>query len=251
MNEAFYPDATPSDKAFNNPRDIRYVMCRLLFSLQNGSFTNYVKFYDDNKKQARAFREVLFDFAPTDICSTYSSSTKLYEAMSARKDEFSIDEKRNAKQWQGFAEGLYQAARLLQNYKDRKSLVMGVLGTPSSDSYENGRRLVLHFKTVRGLGEALASDFVKEAGLADYAKPDVHIIKVLSGLELMSSKEKPAQFTKMLYKIAKANDNLTLYKLDKIIWLICTGNFYRDNRGNARGEYIKELKEKCFTSNRE
>lgn len=85
-------------------------------------------------------------------------------------------------------------------------------------------------------------------GFTDYSKPDVHIVEVLTSLQF--SEKDDIQIFEEIVRISsdcKEIDNtITPYKVDKIIWLICSGKFYLDDLTIKphKQEYIDFLKHK-------
>ena len=98
-------------------------------------------------------------------------------------------------------------------------------------------------RVIPGLGPALACDFLKECGCLWLSKPDRHLLKVLAKNEVFKDCKLPAdikglteatalKFSKLMCDFAKAvrdkkgDDSITPYRIDKMIWLLCAGNFY-------------------------
>lgn len=82
---------------------------------------------------------------------------------------------------------------------------------------------------ISGMGFPLACDFLKELGFSEYGKPDVHLKDIFKALNLIDQNEKSAtkldyQTFKVIDRIAEENDT-TAYSVDKIFWLIGSGNF--------------------------
>lgn len=96
---------------------------------------------------------------------------------------------------------------------------------------------------IDGFGFALACDFLKEIGFFNFGKPDVHLKNIFYSLILTSSTNDYAVF-KAIFRIAN-NVGVTSYKVDKLFWLIGSGNFYLDDIkvGNHRNEFISFVKE--------
>ena len=70
--------------------------------------------------------------------------------------------------------------------------------------------------------------FLKELGFTRYPKPDVHLKEVFSKLGL-SDNDPISTFEAIvrMSDICKDIDEfVTPYKVDKIIWLICSGKYY-------------------------
>ena len=84
---------------------------------------------------------------------------------------------------------------------------------------------------ISGIGFALACDLLKELGYTYYPKPDVHMIDVFHGIGLCE--KDPISVFETIERIATdcrtVDDSVTPYKVDKVFWLICSGNFYKEN----------------------
>jgi len=80
---------------------------------------------------------------------------------------------------------------------------------------------------VHGFGFALACDFLKESGWHQYAKPDVHIKAILSGIGFCYDEEYATFKT-----IVRMADLLgqTAFAVDKVLWLIGSGRLYLDEK---------------------
>lgn len=102
---------------------------------------------------------------------------------------------------------------------------------------------------IRNMGFALACDAIKELGYDCYPKPDQHIKDVCSEIGLCSKNN--YKVFKTIRDIAESCGE-TPYKVDKMIWLICTGEFYKDSPEGSKDslsvpgkkeELIKRIKE--------
>jgi thermostable 8-oxoguanine DNA glycosylase len=78
---------------------------------------------------------------------------------------------------------------------------------------------------IKNIGFTLACDALKELGFSNYCKPDTHIIKICSELKLCKNTELDVFET--VTKIAEDN-NVSPYRVDKIFWLISSGNYYKN-----------------------
>lgn len=152
-----------------------------------------------------------------------ATAEELYEVF--RKD-FGItskDSKQNS--WYKWSRSVVDSARFLQGFKDIEDFKAFV----NSFSYSAATRTALPLylsEKISGMGFALACDALKELGYEYYPKPDVHMIDILSGLDICE----PNQLAVYEELIRIADDNgITPYKLDKILWLICSGNYYMDD----------------------
>ncbi len=101
---------------------------------------------------------------------------------------------------------------------------------------------------ITGIGFPLACDFLKELGYVQYGKPDVHLKEIFKELNLIDPNEKSTikqdyQTLKLIDQIAKEN-RITPFEVDKVFWLIGSGNFYLSeiNIGRNRNEFIEKVK---------
>jgi hypothetical protein len=84
---------------------------------------------------------------------------------------------------------------------------------------------------ISGIGFALACDLIKELGFVRYAKPDVHLIEVFSKLGLSEANpiDNFLAITRVSDICSEFDATITPYKVDKIVWLICSGRYYLDD----------------------
>lgn len=88
----------------------------------------------------------------------------------------------------------------------------------------------------------MACNALKELGYLDYPKPDVHMIDIFESLGL--SESSPYAVFEAIVKMAEAN-GVTPYEADKILWLICSGKYYKDDIKvkSKKAEFIASAKE--------
>ena len=102
-----------------------------------------------------------------------------------------------------------------------------------------GRALVLgpYFlsRQIYGIAIALACDVLKDLGFSELIKPDVHIKDVFYALSLVKEKNSDVAVVESAVRLIElANEarlpedtEITPFELDKIIWLCCSGTFYK------------------------
>ena len=95
---------------------------------------------------------------------------------------------------------------------------------------------------IDGFGFALASDFLKELGYVNFAKPDIHIKDIFTGLELCPSKVNDYQVFRAVIRVAE-NVGVTPYNVDKLFWLIGSGKFYDDQQIGKGGRIATNKRE--------
>jgi hypothetical protein len=108
---------------------------------------------------------------------------------------------------------------------------------------------LLNSKLIPGMGITLVADAVKESGLIDVIKTDLHVVRVLNGVFNLKLKENPdsdGQFKETLremYKVYMDTDEpeMSMYKLDKLIYLSCSAFYLDDEKPNRDSAKREEL----------
>ena len=214
--------ATPQIETLND------MMRQCVISLQNRQrVTNSIKF---DKKETE-LKIILHNFDPHYICKEYSSGNEIFE-----KFEYTFGDTFNHSQntWKNYADYIYSAAIFLHQFDDL-SAFKHFIDSFSANTYTKIALPLLLAEEIKGFGFALACDCLKESGLIDCPKPDVHIIEIIkkTGKYILNNfyeltKQKKEQYYAYRVVIEMANKiGCTAYELDKIFWLICTENFYR------------------------
>lgn len=186
-------------------------------------------------------RSILFDFDPKAILNKYSTSSHLLDVFKNTFTIRNIESKRNL--WKVFSDGIISGSRFLAAFKDKNEFD-SFIKTFSFNKYTKAALPMLLEMEIRGLGFALACDFIKELGYRDYPKPDVHLIKIFNALGLSDS-EDPYEVYKSIIEMSEAVEK-DAYSVDKIFWLIGSGKFYLVdiNVGGKRDEFIEYAKNK-------
>lgn len=248
---------------------------RLASSLQNGTSSGMDRSIKFNGENQQVISEILCDCDFKTVLTKYSKSEELYDefcrwitdsgaesrqkraekAMAKGKDDDAERITNRKTNWEKYSEGLYLGAEFL-NSKIGKEILDRMLGYNNSEDVnfkcvETDLRIIS--KEITGLGTALTCDWLKECGCTWLVKPDVHIKKIYHALrkaegkkEIDYSKIKDIDVIEYYYKWAKELQNngedVTAYQLDKMIWLICTGEFYLDkNESIGRETIISEI----------
>ncbi len=246
-NTLFIPEGTGSKKS---------IVKRLCSSLQNsGQMRNSIK-YNQDKKSKQIIRSVVCNYDSTEFVRTYTKWEDVYKAListgvndnGVKKGYKSGIPRSN---WEKYSKGLYDGLRFLEeNNKYGYKIVQELINcSDSSDEVSEGmlKCITEISKNIYNLGFALTCDWLKESGCTWLVKPDIHIVEVykhLVGTEKVSNAEliiDMFDYARLIQK--ELNDkSMTAYKLDKMIWLICTGNFYQYNRQIGRDLIIKLVK---------
>ncbi|HKP54947.1 MAG TPA: hypothetical protein VJ183_20115 [Chloroflexia bacterium] len=98
-------------------------------------------------------------------------------------------------------------------------------------------------REVHGIGFGLACDFIKELGFYNFSKPDVHIKAIFAELGLSGSTNDYDVFA-AVSRVAQ-NNGKSAYDVDKLFWLVASGNFYIQGRktGRNRVDFISSAQQ--------
>lgn len=176
---------------------------------------------------------------------------KLYSAF---MENISLDDRQFTKDvWLSYANCICGMAQYLNQFKDAKEMYkyFDQFNTP-----EEKIKLIKEIsakshiiKTKTGWGFALTANWLKDIGMLDFCKPDIQIKNCLSSLGLCG-KSNNAVF-KTLVAIAedskKYDKTASAFKIDRILWLIGSGDFYGNSNIKWEGsleEFVSQLKKK-------
>lgn len=152
------------------------------------------------------------------------------------------------KRW---CESIVKSAEYIKKFETKEDLVNHL----ATEVWGNDRRFSLtkinnRFKekcVSIGFGTALMCDLLKELDeqFSHVLKPDIHIkdvVTALSGQVYRDDNKCYIEFIRILDVIKLEYPDVTAYKLDKIIWLICSGDFYLHKSVN-KSTFIRNILE--------
>ena len=140
--------------------------------------------------------------------------------------------------WLQYAKGIISGAKYLSQFKNYNEFKKTCDDFDSSDITREAYSLLLSTK-IDNMGFAIACNWLKELGYKNYPKPDIHMRDVSYAFGLIDEKKKDIDFFETMVKGERAC-NVGPYKLDKLWWLICSGNFYRYNKQLKNHQKNKE-----------
>ncbi len=149
--------------------------------------------------------------------------------------------------WPKFTNAVIDSAHFLSSYKTIESFY-SFIEKFYNDPYTKNLLPIHIALNIRGFSIALSADFLKEIGYVNYGKPDVHLKDILIAANIINEKDK-FKFRTDYYcldiidKIA-SEVGITSYAVDKTLWLIGSGNFYKNNinKGNNKKHFINFIK---------
>lgn len=249
-NKLFEPEGACSNES---------IVERLCSSLQNsGQMRNSIMFNEKNKENRDKIKEAVCDYDSAIFIKRYANWESLYDSFikNGLKDN---GKNRQVKKeysnnipltnWEKYAKGLFEGINFLAN-NNGFEIVKGLIDLTSTinkitDIEINKIKTISNY--IPGFGLALACDWLKECGCTWLVKPDIHIIEVYKHLinsENDKIKNEDLIIDMFDYSILiqhEVDKSMTAYKLDKMIWLICTGDFYQYNIKIGRDLIIKRV----------
>lgn len=218
-----------------NPRltDLSEIYVRLLKSISNKQGM------PKSIGNVRRLSSVLSAFSPTKIHERYGLDWEaLFDEIKTKiKPQSRMNKKVPQNYWVVFSKGALDGAAFLSKFKSGEHFTETVLQFAKSEILVAAFPKLLEFE-IHGLGFALACDFLKESGWPEYAKPDVHTKKILSGVGLADGTDYGT--FKAILLIAR-HIGETPYTVDKFIWLAGSGNLYHRHEKfkTSREEFLR------------
>ena len=132
-----------------------------------------------------------------------------------------------------YCQTILDAARFLRQFRSASEFYGWVNFFNEDERARPALPLLIHAQ-VKGLGFALASDFLKELGYTRFAKPYRHIRYIFSKLDLCDRPESDSDLAKAVDRVAH-NAQVSAYNADKVFWLIGSGYFYKHRHLGRKG----------------
>jgi hypothetical protein len=193
-------------------------------------------------------RPVLCNFEPAQILEKYPSGweTVLDDIVNQLKPRSSI--RRNPRSiWPLYCRSILSGAKFLSQFSSVNDFYEWVEYFDKDERARPALPMLLE-KEIAGFGFALACDFLKELGYENFSKPDVHVKDIFQAMGLCLPASSDYEVFKAVARVAR-NVGVTPYNVDKLFWLVGSGNFYDDpqigNRGRIgrhRQEFIEEAR---------
>jgi hypothetical protein len=184
---------------------------------------------------------VLFYFDPHSVIATFGKDWTALLAAIQKHLKVRVNPENKRSYWVHFAKGALDGAKFLNQFSGADEFQSFV-----EDFYEKPTTRpalpMLVAQEIHGFGFPLACDFLKEIGYTQYAKPDVHVINLFSELGFASTND--LEVYRAVCKFAEAVGE-TPFAVDKVFWLLGSGNLYLENRKfpTSRAEFIERVKD--------
>lgn len=200
---------------------------------------NTIKF----KEHKNVLKRILCDFDVNAIVTKWDSRDNLFDEF-RKKIRFSkpLDDKsKHQNLWWRWCGAAIDSAKFLTQFKSIKDL-KSYIEKYDRDTYTRIFLALILKEKITGFGFALACNVIKDLGFVEFSKPDVHIKDVLTGLNFCENNEFSAFecVAQISEECRRFDVSISPYKIDRVIWLICSGRFYLDNieRPSLKKEFI-------------
>jgi len=232
---------------FEKPNDINIIYYRLCESAQNKQMSNKVigKAIGGVDKLSK----VLSDFNPKQVALDYAKTDRLKlldKIIEELKPQGQI-RTTNKSLWPQFCQSVIDSAHFLNEFEKAGDFYRWADFFANDSRAKPALPLMISIE-ITGIGFPLACDFLKELGYVQYGKPDVHLKEIFRELGIIDPAEKSINkqdylTLKAIDRISKAN-GVTPYSVDKVFWLIGSGNFYITNKniGRQKKNFIEMIK---------
>ena len=240
----------PEDKR-TRPDTLNLIYKSLLESAQNVQMSPNVigKSISGIKGNIDPLKEILFDFDPKRTCKKHRghSADELFKDIRPHLRHPPHDGKNSL--WLRYCKTIISSSVFLSQFENHYEFYRFVDTYYADEKMRSFLPMLLSFE-IDGLGFALSCDFLKEMGYVKFGKPDTHIKDIFVELGLLGTVSKNSSKAdyfsqKIIERIAKSN-NTTPYAVDKLLWLIGSGDFYLGKLkvGSRKKEFIEFMKHK-------
>lgn len=239
------------------------VFVQMAFHAQNATLISKIVNFEKN---IPFLKRVLCGFDPKKFLSEYREAESVVEVLrydGDKQEGLKWNDHKNKRERKdslitGYAQALIDCANYLKNFKDaeavRVDLESHYVRSNNKMDYEN---LIEYFHGIipHRFSIALTCDFLKEfdTKFSDLCKPDIHVKDTLcallgkkNGYYFTLKREyecigQMQELVKLINEKLPKEEKITVYKLDRMIWLICSGNFFLHNTKSIKDTYLTNI----------
>ena len=130
--------------------------------------------------------------------------------------------------WEKYAQGIIEAKKYINKTNFKENFLTSLKIINGASEFKTKLYEINKIKKIYGIGDALKYDFFKELCCDNLCKPDVHIVDICKEIEGFNFSTENPKKDEIAEKFIELCDKKNVYYCDKILWLCCTGNFYKD-----------------------
>lgn len=176
----------------------------------------------DFEKRKDKFKLLLESFEPKDVINKFTNPQDIQSALDKLIDDGKIN--RAGGKWEGYSKTIYYSAKFLAQFKDADHFYDYFEKLSLKDPYGLSAPFEIVSKNIYGYKLAISCDYLKEIGFQNLVKPDLHIKRLAFELGISQSDNEVEVFKSMVDYAKQIG--VTPYRLDKVLFLIGSGNFY-------------------------
>lgn len=234
---------------------INRVFAQMAFHAQNGTMISKVINFNIH---FNVLQEITSDFNPLVFFSKYEK--QVYDLKQTLVTNLGIKQNEDNALILRYSNTLIACARYLKRFKNRECVLRDLKNHYVSNDFENLINYLLGDNGVgtgNGLGIPLICDFLKEFDtfFNGIAKPDVHIKDFLasyydnfeskySNENHFSCIQRMRELVDSINKQLAIKEKITVYKFDRMIYLLCSCGFYLDKKKSVKESFLKTIKNK-------
>jgi hypothetical protein len=185
---------------------------------------------------------VLFGFDPTKVLGTYRTWNEVLDVIEEKLKPHGKVRREQRSIWPLYCRTILTAAEFVTRFESGDDFKVWADFFDKDDRARPALPMLISLE-IEGVGFPLACDFLKENGYRNFAKPDVHIKDIFTQLGLSRSRNDYEVFSAVV-RVAR-NVGETPYCVDKLFWLIGSGNFYDHSQIGVAGR-IGNNKERFY-----
>lgn len=228
------------------PNDLKIIYKRFCESAQNRQMSN--KVIGNSIGGVQNLAKVLYNFDPIKVSNKYSKNDnmKLLEHIEKILKPTGQIRITSRSLWPQFCQSVIDSSYFLKEFDTAQNFYEWADFFANDPKAKPALPLIISTE-ISGIGFPLACDILKELGYLEFGKPDVHLKDIFKALNLINPLEKSTikqdyETLRVIDQIALAN-NVTSYAVDKVFWLIGSGNFYLsgNNIGRQKQLFIEQI----------
>jgi len=196
----------------NSMRDIFLQFCITLQDYQR--LPNTIGFNRVDRR--KSFDAILFDYDYLKVKEIYTVDS-LYDVFCETFPVKDREKKNNL--WRRYTKGIIDTCYFLDQFGSVENI------NDYFESFHGSLRVTKKLeKEICGMGPAIALNVIKDLGFTDFAKPDTHTKDVIGAMGYQTDDESVVN----AIRIIADENNDTAFNVDRMIWLICSGNYFED-----------------------
>ncbi len=173
--------------------------------------------------------KVLFNFNPQEVCNTYTQWGMIFDIVQEKVNPpGKMEKNNNHNSWVIFSKTILSAAIYANRFSSIRAFYKYIEQFISQSADTRIALPLLLKEEIDGFGFALACDFLKENISPLFVKPDTHIRDIFIGIGKSAVDASDFEVFRDVIEFSESI-NKSPYEVDKLFWLVGSGNFYYDD----------------------